>query len=136
MDAGPDIGAGPARLGRLPAALGPVVAMGAEGEADLAGLKIAALAARRPDHDGPEDAVVGGRGEDFREAGVKLGAGEMFGHGGLRVGWVETTLRPFMWPAQMAGQMTRPTGWDTPPVSYCPTWGFLSRYSDYKSATI
>ena len=80
IDAGPDIGAELAVPGRFPAALGPVIALGAEGETDLAGVEIAALAARWPDHDGPEGAVVGGGGGDFRDAGVKLGEGEVFGH--------------------------------------------------------
>jgi hypothetical protein len=62
--------------------------MGAEGEADPAGLEVAPLAARRPDHDGPEDAVIGGGGEDFRDTGGELGAGEVFGHGGSRLGGV------------------------------------------------
>jgi len=81
IDAGPDIGAELAVPGRFPAALGPVIALGAEGEADLAGVEIAALLLLRPDHDGPQRAVIGGRGEDFRETGVKLGEGEVFGHG-------------------------------------------------------
>ena len=51
MDAGPDIGSGLARLGRLPAALGPVVAMGAGEEADLRALRIAPLAMLGLDHD-------------------------------------------------------------------------------------
>jgi hypothetical protein len=86
MDAGPDIGSGLARLGRLPAALGTVVAMGAGEEADLRALRIAPLAMLGLDHDGPEGALVGGRGEDFRETRLKLGTGEVFWRGasGLR----------------------------------------------------
>ena len=80
IDAGPDIGAELAVPGRFPAALGPVVALGAEGEADLAGVEIAAHLLLRPDHDGPEDAIIGGRGENFGETGLKLGEGEVFGH--------------------------------------------------------
>lgn len=41
-------------------------------------------APRRPDHDGPESAIVGRGGEDLGETGVKLGKGEVSGHGGLR----------------------------------------------------
>lgn len=38
-------------------------------------------APRRPDHDGPESAIVGRGGEDLGETGVKLGKGEVSGHG-------------------------------------------------------
>jgi hypothetical protein len=63
--------------------------MSAEGEADLAGVEVAAFVLLRPDHDGPEDAVVGGGGEDSRETGGEFGEGEVFGHGGFpgEVAW-------------------------------------------------
>jgi len=43
----------------------------------------------RPDHDGPEDVVVGGGGEDLRETGGEFGEGEVFGHWGFpgEVAW-------------------------------------------------
>ena len=82
-------------LSTLPAALGPVVAMGAEGEADLAGVEIAAFVLLRPDHDGPQRAVVGGRGEDFREPGPAVSSARVRLRGmGVSVGCAKgATLR-------------------------------------------
>lgn len=48
-----------------------------------------------PDHDGPEGAFLSGGRENFGEAGGEFGEGGVFGHGGRRVRWIETTYHPW-----------------------------------------